>query len=63
MERPTARIEFAGVLGVVEHQDVAGGGLGGDDARVLGHVPEKCEEYDRLFERKHNLKKHRSDDA
>lgn len=26
------------VLGVVKHQHIRGGGLGGDDAGVLGHV-------------------------
>ncbi len=29
---------FGGVLGVVKHQHVWGGGLGGDDAGVLGHI-------------------------
>lgn len=33
------RTWFGGVLGVVENEHVAGGGLGGDDAGVLGHVP------------------------
>ena len=35
---PDPRTGLGGVLGVVEHQHVRGGGLGGDDARVLGHV-------------------------
>ena len=30
-------IGLAGMLGVVEYEHVAGGRLGGDDARVLGH--------------------------
>ena len=32
-------IRLARVLGVVEHQHVRAGGLGGNDAGVLGHVP------------------------
>ena len=32
-------VGFAGVFGVVEHQDVRAGGLGGDNAGVLRHVP------------------------
>ena len=34
-----AGVGLAGVLGVVEHQHVGAGGLGGDDAGVLRHVP------------------------
>ena len=33
-----AGVGFAWVLGVVEHQDVRAGGLGGDHAGVLRHV-------------------------
>lgn len=33
-----AGVGLGGVLGVVEHQNVRGGGFGGDDAGVLGHV-------------------------
>ena len=29
---------FRGVFCVIEHQHVTGGGLGGDDAGVLGHI-------------------------
>ena len=32
-------VRFAGVLGVVKHQHVRAGGLGGDHTRVLRHVP------------------------
>jgi hypothetical protein len=32
------RVGFGGVLGIVENQDVTRRGLGGDDARVLGHA-------------------------
>jgi len=32
------RVGLGGVLGVVEDQDVAAWGLGGDDARILRHV-------------------------
>ena len=35
-----AGVGLAGVLRVVEHQDIGAGGLGGDHAGVLGHVPE-----------------------
>ena len=31
------RIGLAGVLGVIEYKHVAGGRLGCDDARILGH--------------------------
>ena len=32
-------IRLARVFGIVKHEHVAARGLGGDDARVLGHVP------------------------
>ena len=32
-------IRLARVFGVIKHEDIAAGSLGGDDAGVLGHVP------------------------